>query len=148
MGFRIIGAKAAGNNLARYASALQRETVSILKQEARGLAIELGAATLPGPGFNETNAAKFRATVDKDVRKVFSSKQDAVGIYKLMIKHAPHLAGAYWKAHKSNKPRAAAEIMRKAKLPVGVDPADLKKARIGKKGRVPGRKNPVSLVLT
>lgn len=145
MGVKVTGARAAGNKLTRYAGALQREVVSILKQEARAHAVEMGSATMPGPGFGETNAAKFQDRVEADVRKIFASKQDPGSIFALMKVHAPHLAGAYWHAHKSNKPRAAADIMRKANLPTGIDPAALKKARTGKKGRVPGPKQPVSL---
>lgn len=145
MGVKVIGARSAGNKLKNYASSLQREVVSILKQEARAHAVELGSATMPGPGFGETNAAKFQDRVENDVRKVYASKQDPSSIYRLMCQHAPHLAGAYWRAHKAGKPRAAADIMRRAKLPAGIDPAALKKARVGKKGRVPGRGDPVSL---
>lgn len=145
MGVKITGTRAASNKLARYASALQRETVSILKQEARAHAVEMGSATMPGPGFQETNAAKFQDRVEGDVRKVYASKQDPGSIFALMKIHAPHLAGAYWRAHKSNKPRAAADIMRRANLPTGIDPAALAKARTGKQGRVPGPKQPVSL---
>lgn len=142
---KVTGASAAANRLARFAAGLQRETLSILKQEARAHAVELGSATMPGPGMGEDNAAKFANRVENDVRKVYASKQDPGSIFALMKVHAPHLAGAYWRAHKSNKPRAAADIVTRAGLPQGIDPAALKRARTGKKGRVPGPKQPVSL---
>lgn len=145
MAVKVTGARAAGDSLTRFAGALQREVVSILKQEARAHAVEMGSATMPGPGFGEDNAAKFADRVGGDVRKVYASKQDPGSIFALMKVHAPHLAGAYWHAHKSNKPRAAADIVRRAGLPQGLDPAVLAKARTGKKRRVPGPKAPVSL---
>ena len=142
---KVTGARAAGNQLARYAASLQREVGSILRQEARAHAVELGSASMPGPGMGEDNAVKFAARVENDVRKVYASKQDPGSIFALMKIQAPHLAGAYWRAHKSNNPRAAADIMRRANLPGGINPADLKAARTGKKGRVPGARAPVSL---
>jgi hypothetical protein len=145
MSIKIVGASQVSRNFKRYAEAVQRESVSILRQEARALAVELGKATMPGPGFDEAKAQKFRGTVENNVRKVYASKQDPSAIFSLLKKQAPHLAGAYWRAHKSNKPRAAADIVRRAGLSPGIDPSALKKARSGKRGRVPGPKDPVSI---
>ena len=145
MGVRTTGSQELARKLRNYSIDLRRESVSILKQEARAHAVQLGSLTMPGPGFNETNAAKFRGRVDGDVRKVYASKQDPSAIYALMRKHAPLLAKAYWRAHKAGKPRAAADILRRASLPEGIEPDALRRARTGKKGRVNGRKNPVSI---
>lgn len=142
---KVTGADKVAKNLARYQREVQRDAVSILKQEARALCVELGSATNPGPGFDEMKSHKFRGRVDGDVRKVFASKQDPSSIMALMRVHAPHMAGAYWHAVKSGKSRAALEIMRRANLPEGINPAHHKAARIGKKGRVPGPVRPVSI---
>jgi hypothetical protein len=63
----------------------------------------------------------------------------------MMKVHAPQLANAYWHAIKSQKPRAAEEILRKANLPKGLAPADHRAARTGKKGRVAKLASPVTL---
>jgi hypothetical protein len=145
MGVRITGSASANKRLERYAADLQRETLSILKQEARTLCVELGAATLPGPGLSESTGDKFRLSVERDVRRVFSSKQVPSSIFNLLKIHAPHLAGAYWRAVKSGKTRAAADLVRRAGLPQGLDPSALRSARTGKNGHVPKNQQPVSL---
>jgi hypothetical protein len=145
MATNITGITAVKKRMDRYAADLQRETLSVLRQEARALCIELGAATLPGPGLSESTGDKFRKTVESDVRKVFASRKNPSAIYRLMMIHAPHMAGAYWSAVKSGKTRAAADLVRRAGLPQGLDPAALRTARAGKQARVLKNQNPISL---
>ena len=144
MGVRITGASSASNRLKNYALALKRETVSVLKQEARGLAIALGSATQPN-GLSEGGSEKFENRVEADVRKVFASRKSPGAIYLLLQQQAPHLAGAYWSATKKGRTRAVADILRRANLPQGIDANALKTARRGKQGRVLKNQVPVSL---
>lgn len=118
--------------LERVADSLKREAGSIVKQEARALSVEFGSATLPGPGFAEPT--KFRKRVEGEVRQVFASRSHPGQVYQMLSVHAPHLAGAYWRAVQQRKPRSAEAIVKKAGLPEGLNPSDHKKARAGHKG--------------
>ena len=122
---------------------VKREAASIVKQEARALAVEFGSATVPGPGFDEPK--KFRKRVEAEIRQVYASRKDPGRIYQLMMVHAPHLAGAYWRAIRLGKSRSADAILKKANLPEGLSPGDHRTARRGKRASVARGFRPVSL---
>jgi len=137
---KVIGATGLLKKLLAHPQLVLRETESILRQEARALAVEYCSATMPGPGLQDGGKVEaFRKTVESDVGRVFATREDPGAVFQLMKQHAPHLANAYWHAHKAKKPRQMAEILRKANLPQGLNPADHSAARTGKNGRV--RKN-------
>jgi hypothetical protein len=143
---RIIGAKGFLAKIRAHPQLIHREIESVLKQEARALAVEYASATMPGPGLQDGGKVEaFRKTVESDIRRVFASRADPNQIYRLMQVHAPNLAKAYWHAYKSKKPRAMAEILRKANLPQGLNPADHSAARTGKNGRVKKNQKLVSV---
>jgi hypothetical protein len=145
MGAKVTGADEFARKLADYSKRLQRDTASLVKQEARALAVELGKKTYP-LGWDDGNAEQFREKVRGDVSKVFAARSNPGSVYLLLQQHAPHLAKAYWAAIKSQKPRAAAEIVRRANLPTGVVAGAMDKARTGKRGGVPRSAEPVSLI--
>jgi hypothetical protein len=140
---KVTGADEFSRNLKSYAKRLQRDTPSLLKQEARSLAVQLGQKTDP-IGFGEPE--QFREKVRRDVATVFAARSNPGTVYRLLQKHAPHLAAAHWHSIKSNKPRASAEIIRRANLPTGLVEGAVTKARTGKRGGVPRGAEPVSLV--
>ncbi len=145
MARRVIGAKQLEAKLRKQPQLVGRTLESLVKQEGRALCVEYGKATVPGPGFDEAKDNQFRKRVETDVRRVFADRDRPNSIYNLMKIHSPLHAKAYWHAIKSQKPRAAADIMRKANLPTGLNPAAHKAVRTGRKGRVPGNTKPVSL---
>jgi hypothetical protein len=139
------GGERMGRNLREFPAKVQREHASVLKQEARALAVEYGRATVPGPGFGEAALNKFAERVERDVRRVFASRAQPHRVYDLMLRHAPELAAAYWAKMKRGDTRGMNAILRRANLPAGIDPGDLKRARTGRKGRVPKNADPASL---
>jgi hypothetical protein len=136
IGIKLQGANLLLNKYRAYPEALARTVESVVVQQARSLCGEFGAATMPGPGFDEAKAEKFRGRVFSEVSQVFAIRAKPSQVYQLMKIHAPHLANAYWHAYRSKRPRAMAEILRKANLPQGLDPSAHKAARTGKHGGV------------
>lgn len=124
---------------------INRSLESVLRQEGRALCVEYSKATFPGPGFDAAKTEQFKKRVEGDVRRVFAVRSQPGQIFALIKIHAPELAPAYWHAVKSQKPRQAEEILRKANLPTGLSPADHKAARTGKKSRVGKLVSPASL---
>ena len=134
-GYDLAGADALIRRLQAHPEAIARKADSILKQEARALAVAYGAATEPA-GMDDSSANKFRKTVEGDVRAVYASRQDAGRVFALLQSRNPELAKAYWHAYKSKQPRRMGQILTQAGLPQGIDPAALKRARTGAGGRV------------
>lgn len=134
---RVTGAKQFGKALARHAKTMEKEALAILRQEARALAVAYGSATTPPDAAGPDAAEKFKDRIEKEVSRVYVTRDSPRAVYALMKKHAPDLAKAYWNAHKSQKPRQMTAILRKAGLPQGGASADgLKKYRTGKGARV------------
>ena len=125
---------------------LARTTESIVNQEARGLCVEYGRATLPGPGLQDGGKVeRFRKRVERDVAKVFAVRSNPRQVYRMLRVRDPKMAKAYWALHLAGKTRAMADIVRRAGLPQGLNPADHKKARVRIKGRVGVNPVPTSL---
>jgi len=133
------------NKLRSYPAVVGRTVESVLVQQARSLCTEFGAATMPGPGFDDAKAEKFRKTVFEDVSRVFAVRAKPWQVFQMIKQKNPGLAKAYWSAHINKKPRAMAEFLRRAKLTEGLNPADHKAARTGGNGRVKKNQRPVSL---
>ncbi len=143
-GYSVQGDSALIRRLTKYPELIDRTADSVLRQEARALCVSYGFASEPR-GLQERSAVKMTQRVGSDVRKVFASRQSPATVYELLKVHAPHLANAYWHAHKKNKPRQMSAILTKANLPQGIQPADLKAARTGPGARVKKGQQPVSL---
>jgi len=144
-GARIIGTASLIRKFKAHPDLIHRSSESVLKQEGRGLCKEYGRVTLPY-GYQDGVAAGLRKRVTEDVSRVFAVRSSPAQIFGMMKIHAPLLANAYWHAHKANRPRAMADLLRKANLPQGLNPSVHKSARTGKKGRVGALPAPLSLV--
>lgn len=144
-GARIIGTASLIQKFKAHPDLLNRTAESVLKQEGRGLCKEYGRITVPY-GYQDGVATGLRKRVREDVSRVFAVRSSPAQIFAMMKIHAPLLANAYWHAHKANRPRAMADLVRKANLPQGLNPALHKGARTGKKGRVGALPAPLSLV--
>jgi hypothetical protein len=134
-GFEVFGAEALIRRLKEHPEKIGRAVDSVLVQEARGLCVSYGALSEPG-GMSEGSGDQLRARVEGDVRTVFASRQDAGRVFALLNSRDPGLAKAYWHAYKSKDTRRMGQILTKAGLPQGIDPAALKRARTGAGKRV------------
>jgi len=140
---RVSGAGSYARSLRRHLAELEKDVQSVLKQEARALAISYGLATVP---FGQSTGEKYRKKIEADVGKVITHRDDPAGVYRMMKKHAPELAGAYWHAHKAGKHHRKAQIMRKANLPQGgASRATVKPFRTRADGAVGRIEEPVTL---
>lgn len=131
---------------------LGRTARSIVIQEARALAVNYGAVTMPGPGMQQEGKVEaFRKEVESDIRRVFATRTNPSSIFQMLKESGAELASglsianAYWNAFKKKQPRLMASLLRAAGLPQGLDPAAHKAARTGKNGRVAKGQKPVSV---
>lgn len=145
-GIRITGGRGLVAKFRQHPQLVARTTESVLVQEARALCNEYASATLPGPGLQDGGKVEaFRKTVEADIKRVFAIRSNPNQIFQMLKAHAPELAGAYWHAYKSKKPRSMAAILRKANLPQGLDIAAYKATRTGLHGRVKKNQRPISV---
>ena len=128
--------------LKRHPEKVARSTESLLKQQGRNLATNLAAVTLPF-GMSENNPAKLRERIEADVRRLFPTQESPWRVYELIKQSSEKLAGAYWHAFKTGDERAMVNVLRRAKVPRGLDPGAHQGARVG--GKVPTNAAPVSL---
>jgi len=143
---KIVGAASFVKRMKEEPERLNRTIESLLKQEARALCVEYGRATLPGPGFDEGRDEQFRGRVERDVRRVFAVKSKPNTVMSMLKVLNPTLARAYWWGGvKKDNEKVKNSVLRKAGLPRGLNPADHKAARTGKKGRVGKLERPASL---
>ncbi|MBP7948916.1 MAG: hypothetical protein KA004_04610 [Verrucomicrobiales bacterium] len=133
--------------LARYPQRIGRTMVSLVKQEARGLAVELARTTRPF-GFSDGARKIGEAAVAKDVLKVFATPDQAYESAKAADMAA---ADRFW-AHMQNRRfararQALAESPSKWRdLPLGrLDPKHHKESRVGPKAKVT-RREPAQIV--
>lgn len=144
-GYELQGASALIAKLTKHPELISRARDSVLAQEARALCVSYGFATEPR-GLQDKSAQKMAALVEGDVRAVYASRQRPSQVFALLKIHAPHLANAYWHAHKAKKTRRMGQILTAANLPQGLDPGALKAARTGPGARVRRKsQEPVSL---
>lgn len=144
---KVTGAKELARLFRSHPARVQRETESILRQAGRGLAIEYGLATNPPNAGGEAAVGAFKERIADEIRTVYPTRDDHAKVYRMMQKHAPHLAKAYWNAFKSQKPTKMAAILRQASLPQGgANTGQLKSWRTGRRGRVDKRKGAAALV--
>ena len=120
--------------LKKHPEKIARTTESIVKQEARSLAVNLGAATLP-TGMGEGSNKKLQKRIEDDIKRIFPSKDNAWKVFEYLKRDDERLAKAFWVAYKSQDQKAQTRILRRAKLPKGIDPAAHQSAR--RKGKVP-----------
>lgn len=145
-GLSISGADAFSKKLGNFAEQLGRSTRSLLAQEARALAVELGSGTAP-LGLQQAGGEQNRKRVDREVRRVFASRQSPAAVFKMLQARAPQLANAYWHAFKAGKTRKMGQILTKAGLPeTGTSPATLHAARTTPTAGVPKSQIPQVLV--
>jgi hypothetical protein len=141
---RVSGTGSYGKALRRHLAELEKDVQSVIKQEARALAISYGLATVP---FGQSTGAKYRKKIEADVGKVLATREDPMSVYRMLKKHAPTLAGAYWHAYKTRKPSRMAHILRKANLPQGgASRAAVKPFRTRADGAVGRIEEPATLV--
>jgi hypothetical protein len=141
---RVSGGRAFAASLRRHVQELEKDVQAVLRQEARALAISYGLATVP---FGQSTGPKYRKKIEADVGKVFATRDDAPGVYRMLKRHAPQLASAYWAAHKSGKKSRADAIVRKAGLPQGgASRGGMKQYRTRADGAVGRINEPTSLV--
>jgi hypothetical protein len=125
----------------RMAQRLNRELPSLVMQAARTCAINMGYHTQPY-GFSEVTANQFKLAVAAEVARVFTTRQQASGVYLLMRRVDPVKAEQYWAAHKKGSHRRALDILNSVALPNQPDISVLKAARVSKNAHVPKRYTP------
>lgn len=125
----------------RMAQRLNRELPSLVMQAARTCAINMGYHTQPY-GFSEVTANQFKLTVAAEVARVFTTRQQASGVYLLIRAVDPVKAEQYWAAHKKGSHRRALDILNSVALPNQPDISVLKAARVSKNAHVPKRYTP------
>lgn len=144
MGVKVTGLREFAEFTGDFPRGLERTVASVLKQEARALCVEMGAGTLPGPGFGETNAEGFRLRVEREVKRVFLTVEDKARIAALVGRRSPKLGKALRRVMKENpagwiRDPQAIRYLREAGVKAEVlNPAQHKVARTGRQGRVPG----------
>ena len=112
---------------------IQRTAESVLKQEARALAVSYGAVTYP-VGMSESGADKLGKRIEGDVKKLFPTAQEGWRVYEVLKKKDVRLAVAYWAAFKVQDEDRMNKILRVRGISKGLDPAKHKAARVN--GRV------------
>lgn len=137
-GMRVVGVEALVRKFREHPELIARTQESVLRQEARGLCVEYGSATMPGPGFGEENAEKFRQRVEREVKQVFVTKANTQALYRMILRRSKRLAAGFLRATKAERPDQVRRILQEAGIAVeGLNPAVHKAARTGKKGSVP-----------
>lgn len=121
---------------------MQRTVESLLKQEARSLAVSLAGATKP-VGMREQSADKLRERIKQDITRLFPTQESAWRVFEFIHRTDERLAKGFWNAYKSSDVKAQARILRRVKLPRGINPSAHQQARV--KGRVPGDAEAVAL---
>ncbi len=117
-----------------------REQESVLRQEARALAVRYAKCTAPAYGleFDPARAEGMKKRVHGEVFRAFLTRRQGGRIYDLIKRRSPQLAAAFWKAWKDKNERAQTRIMREAGIfPGKLDPGVHKAARTGRGSRVP-----------
>lgn len=138
---KVAGASDVARLLRRHPDLVGRTLLSLVKQETRGLAVELARNTRHF-GFGQKARKTGEKAVAKDVRKVYATPSEA---YESAQAADMTHADRFWAAIQNRRfARArdalAASTSRYAGVPVGrLDPA-LHKARLGNNGSVTGNK--------
>ncbi len=127
------------------ANQLGRSLPSLTAQGARSCAINYGYHTQPY-GFAEVAKVAYEHTVEAEVARVYTTRENASGVYLLIRAVDPVKAEAYWAAHKKGRKRRAADILNSVSIQRSTSLAILKAARTGKNGHVPKKIQPRSLV--
>ena len=130
--------------LKKHPQRISRTVESVLKQEARALCVELGAATAP-VGMKDGSAHKLRVRIEQDIKRLFPAVGNQWRVFEMIKKSDEKLARAYWHAVKSGDDEALIRIMRRAKPTRGIDRAGHQAAR-NDRGQVPGDAEPIALV--
>jgi len=137
MGVKVTGLREFTSFTRAMVRGTERDVASILKQEARGLCVEMGAATMP-LGFREGPAVKFRRRVEGDIGRVFLTKDDRGKVFKLLERRSRSLARGFLRALREGNDAQVRKYMRDAGLKVeALNPAAHRAARTDPKGRVP-----------
>lgn len=143
MKMQVIGVKELVERLVEIPPEIQRTAESLLRQEARAIAVDLArTATMPF-GFNEPN--KSRARVKNGVRRVYVSLEHPSRVYDHIKTQSPQDAAIFWKYHDQNNTAAMKRIALKYGIGTGVDVSLLKGARTGPNRTVPKDQQPLRL---
>ena len=143
MNIKVTGINGVIDSLTEIPQEIQRTAESLLRQEARAIAVDLArSATLPF-GFNEPN--KSRARVRNGVRRVYVSLEHPSRVYDHIKTQSPQDAAIFWKYHKKNTTAAMKKIALKYGIGSGIDPAVLKHARNGPDRTVPKNQQPLRM---
>lgn len=145
----ITGQSGAASVLRSAARRVQRSLISLVKQEARGLAVELARNTRPA-GF--TNGAKQRGekAVSKSIYRVFCIPSD---VYGEIRKTDPRAADSFWANVQNARFARASKALQRAQsplstLPMGrLNPA-IHQANRNAYGWVPKNTRPAQIVTT
>ena len=109
---------------------LDRQVESLLRQEARALAVDIGRLTLP-LGFNAEPSPRFLDWILFDIKQVFTTWEDPVSLFKFIERHlGRNKASAYWSMIRNGRLDAAAKFLRNLRgIPRDIDPAAHRAAR-------------------
>ena len=141
------GAMDVARLLRRYPEKVGRTLLSLVKQEARGLAVELARNTFPF-GFSQKARDLGEGAVAGDIRKVFATPEQAYGTIKESDKeHADRFWANIQNRRFARAKQALSESSSKWKsLPVGrLDPKLHQQSRVGRRANVK-RKEPAQIV--
>jgi hypothetical protein len=142
------GASNVARLLSRHPEKIGRTLESLVKQEARGMAVELARHTRPF-GFGESAKARGEKAVRADIHRVYKPPAEA---YEQMKKVDPALADRFWAAVTNRRFVKANKVMQDSSSPMhGVsmgrlDPSLHKSARTGPHANVPRRTKPSQIV--
>lgn len=143
MKIQVTGVKELAERLTEIPPEIQRTAESLVRQEARAIAVDLArTATMPF-GFNEPN--KARARIKNGVRRVYVSIEHPSRLYDHIKTQSPQDAAIFWKYHKKNNAAGMKKIALKYGIGSGIDPAVLKHARNGPNRTVPKDQQPLRL---
>ena len=140
---KMIGDKVFDRKMEQLAEEMRRSVPSLVKQQARSAAQNLGFQTAPY-GFDAPE--KFLATIEAEVKRVFATRDQPGAVYLLIRQVDPIKAEAYWAAHKKGSRRRALDILNSVTIKKGTDISVLRDARTGRNGHVPKKIQPRALV--
>jgi hypothetical protein len=124
-------------------SEIERTTESLLKQEARALAVDLAfTGTMP---FGVGEPRKSRARIHNGVRRVYVSMEHPSRVYDFIKETDPQQAAVFWRYFKKNNTAGMRKIAQKFGIGYQGGAAAVKSARTGPKGEVPKDQKPLKL---
>lgn len=113
VGFKVTGSQKAAVVLKQMAEELGKDFTSLLRQEARALAVELGRVTAP-KGLGESDGDVLKRFIKREIEGLFPSLEDgkrgAMRIYSMLEKVSKKRADQFWVVYQT-KGKEAAEVL-------------------------------------